>query len=386
VFIEFALDPLDPDFVRDPYPHYERLRDTAPVSWYEPLESWLVTRHRDCVAVLRDTRHFAADLRRAGVPVSDAELTVQTLDPPDHGAVRGFLASAFRAQDMAAVLGRARGHADELLARFIEDGGGEFMTGFAEPFALAAICDFLGVEPPNYATLAPIAYAKMQGMDAVLRPERQEPAAKARAKLSDIIDAWFDPPPQAGMFGALFADYSAGNISHIAFMNNVHVTFNAGYQSPFAAIGNAVLALLGCGQDLTELLDPETLDLAVEELVRYDPIAQVMARICVEDVELGGQRIGRGEMAVLLLGAANRDPEEFTRADELVLDRTPNRHLGFGWGSHTCLGSALARDLLKVTLSSLRENVPQIRLAGEPVHKPQAIMRCPHRIPVSVAT
>jgi len=378
-----AFDPLNSENLRNPYPLYARLRQAGPVLWDEPLQSWLLIRHRDCVAVLRDTQHFAADPRRVGCPVPDAALTVQMLDPPDHGAVRSPLISACRAQDLAAIRVRARRHADELLARVAEKGSGEFMTEFAAPFSLAAICDFLGVEPPDLATLAPIGDAIFQGMDAGLRPEQAKPAAEAQARLMAIFDAWFHPPPQAGMFGTLVAQ-SADMVLPAAFMGNLYAVFNAGYLSVFSTIGNAVVALLRCGQDLTQLLDPETLDLAVEELLRYAGSGQAVSRACVDDVELDGTRIRRGQTVVLLLAAANRDPEQFTRPDDLVLDRTPNRHLGFGWGIHTCLAAFLARDLMKITLLSLRDNAPRIQLAGEPVYKPQATVRCPDRIPVSL--
>jgi cytochrome P450 len=379
-----AFDPLSPENLRNPYPLYARLREAGPVLWDEPLESWLLTRHRDCVAVLRDTQRFATDPRRAGCPVPDTALTVQMLDPPDHGAVRGRLNSACRAQDFAAIQARARRHADELLARLAEQGGGEFMTGFAAPFSLAAVCDFLGVEPPDFATMAPIGDAIFQGMDAGLRPEQAKPAAEAQAKLITIFDAWFQPPPQAGMFGTLVAQ-SADKALPAAFMGNLYAVFNAGYLSAFSSIGNAVLALLECGQCLTQLLDPETLDLAVDELLRYAGSGQAVSRVCVEDMELDGARLGRGQTVVLLLAAANRDPEQFTSPDDLVLDRTPNRHLGFGWGVHGCLAAFLARDLMKIALSSLRENLPDLQLSGDPVHKPQATVRCPDRIPVSLA-
>ena len=378
------FDPLNPEILRNPYPLYARLRETAPVMWDEPLESWLVTRHRDCVAVLRDVQHFAADPRRAGEKVPAAALNVQFLDPPDHGAVRAALSSACRAQDMAAVRQRARRYADELLGRLAANGGGEFMAGFAAPFALAAICDFLGVEPPDLATIAPIGDAMMQGMDAGLRPERAKPAAEAQARLSAIFDSWLDPPPQSGLSGALFAR-SAGKVPDPAILNSVYVVFNSGFLSVSGAIGNAVLALLRSGHDLTELLDPQALDPAVEELLRYDGYVQAISRTCVEDVELGDTRISRGQSVILLLGAANRDPEQFAKPDDLLLDRTPNRQLEFGWGIHVCLGGFFAREMMKITLSSLLHHAPRIRLAGEPVHKPQATVRCPDRLPVSFA-
>nr|WP_246356879.1 cytochrome P450 [Pyxidicoccus fallax] len=163
----------------------------------------------------------------------------------------------------------------------------------------------------------------------------------------------------------------------------MRVVFHAGYTSVYSAVGSAIISLLRHGVELSRLGDPALLETAVEELFRYDGPVQATGRVCTEDVELGGVRIARGQALVLLLGSANRDPEAFSQPESLVLDRQPNSHLAFGWGIHACVGGLLAKAVVRLALSSLRENSPRLRLSGDVVHKPQATQRCPDRIPVT---
>jgi cytochrome P450 len=380
---DVAFEPLNPETLRDPYAVYARLRETAPVVWHEPLNSWLLTRYQDCIRVFRDSRRFAADRRKAGIPVPESTLSIQSMDPPEHTSVRGLLVSAYRAQDMAAVEQRARRYADELLGRLAGSNGGELMTGFAAPLTLATICDFLGVPVPALDSFSAMSDAIILGMDAGLRPERAEPGAVARARLSALIATWCDPPPRTGMLGYLAGHAAAAGMSRDVLLNSVRVVFHAGYTSLYSAIGNAVLALLRHEVDLTWLRDSQLMDTAVEELFRYDGPVQANARLCTEDVELGGVHIRQGQVVLLLLGAANRDPEQFARPDELMLERQPNPHLAFGWGIHACVGALLAKAVVQAALASLSDRAPRLRLAGEPVHKPQATQRCLERLPVS---
>ncbi|MFP2925673.1 cytochrome P450 [Pyxidicoccus sp. 3LG] len=384
--IAVEFEPLHPETLRDPYPVYARMRALAPVMWQERLNSWLLTRHAECLQVLKDSRRFAADWRRVGVAVPEHGLSVQSMDPPEHGELRGLLVSAYRAQDLAAVERRAYLHANRLLAGLRAEGGGELMTRFAAPLALHAVCDFLGVPAPDPASFGEMSDAIIRGMDAGLAPERAAPGAAAGAGLSALVASWFEPPPAGGMLGFLARSESAAGMPRGVLMNSMRVVFHAGYTSVYSAVGSSLISLLRHGVELSRLGDPALLETAVEELFRYDGPVQATGRVCTEDVELGGVRIARGQELVLLLGSANRDPEAFSQPEALVLDRQPNPHLAFGWGIHACVGGLLAKAVVRLALSSLIEHAPRLRLSGDVVHKPQATQRCPDRIPVTFGT
>jgi cytochrome P450 len=158
-----------------------------------------------------------------------------------------------------------------------------------------------------------------------------------------------------------------------------------GQETTVGLIGNGVLALLRHPDQLARLRErPELLESAVEELLRYDSPAQVAVRVAREDVELGGRRIGPGELVVAVLGAANRDPERFAEPERLDLARSPNPHFGFGRGVHFCLGAPLARAEAQVAMGELVRRFPDIRLAGEPVRTETIMMRTLSSLPLAV--
>lgn len=381
----FAYDPLHPDTVRDPYAAYARLREHGAVVWYERLGCWLLTRHRHCVDVFRDARRFASDPRRAGRDFPSGALNIQTLDPPEHGVLRRLMVAAYREQDMKGVEHRAAERAAELLDAFAGNGGGEVMKGLAAPLALSAICDFLGVPEPDPHAFGEASDAIVRSMDAGLKPELAEPGGRARAQLAELVAGWFDPPPERGMVGFLARHAAGEGIAREVLYNTVRVAFHAGYTSVYSAIGNALLAMLRHADDWTPLRDPSAREGAVEELFRFDGPVQVNSRIAVEDVEIGGVPVRRGQTVLLMLGAANRDPEAFPSPDQLLFARQPNPHLAFGWGTHACIGGSLAKMVVRVALAQLAGTTRDARVAGEVEFKPQATQRCLDRLPIACA-
>jgi cytochrome P450 len=150
-------------------------------------------------------------------------------------------------------------------------------------------------------------------------------------------------------------------------------------------MGSAVHTILRERLPWRAFADPASAALAVEELLRFDGPVQVNSRVALDDASFAGGRVRRGDVLLLLLGSANRDPDGFARPDEIDLHRQPNKHLAFGHGIHQCLGAALARRILRIALARLTESLPDLALAGAVEHKPQATQRCLHRLPVACA-
>jgi hypothetical protein len=379
------FDPLAPETLRDPYPAYARLRARGRVMFWERLGAWLVTRHAECLAVYRDPQRFASDPRRAGRALPDSALNIQVLDPPEHARLRHLMVNAARAQDLDAIEARATAAADARIEGLRREGGGDVLSRLAVPLALGASADFLGVPAPDPALFGAASDAIVASMDAGLDPSRDEPGRAARAELSRLVATWFEPPPERGFIAALAAQARGQGLAPELLHNSVRVAFHAGYTSAFSALGNAVHRLALQLGDWSALRAGRRLDVAAEELLRFDGPVQVNQRLCALDVELGGARLERGQAVLLMLGSANRDPEAFERPDELWLERDPNPHLAFGWGAHACLGSALARRVMRVALSRLALAARSWRLAGPVEHKAQATQRCLARLPLEPA-
>jgi hypothetical protein len=159
----------------------------------------------------------------------------------------------------------------------------------------------------------------------------------------------------------------------------------AGHEASVNVVGNGVLALLRHPGELARLrADPGLAPTAVEELIRYDSPLQLFERTATEDTPIGGVTVRAGQKIAALLGAANRDPAVFADPDRLDVGRSPNPHLGFGAGIHYCLGAPLARVELQVALSTLLDRVPGLALAGEPVRRPEFVIRGLSALPVSL--
>lgn len=380
------FNPLDPDVLRDPFPVYRRLRETDPVHWHEQLQSWVLTRYADCLAVLRNADRFANDFRRVGIPTPEPILNLQTLDPPEQTPLRNFAVAAMRAQDLGALEADAVHRADALLEPLAAGGPFDFVRDFSDPFTLGTISFLLGADPPQ----TDAAWDRMndeldRSMDSGLDPDSLDAGLQARAEFSRLIGSWLEERPEKGILGYIVRNEQATGVSREILLNSCRAFWHAGFEVPSRFLCNAVLALLRSPDALAALAGRDSLDTAVEELVRFAGPVHVVSRAATEDTEIGGRAVRRGQIAIVVLAAANRDPEQFADPETLALDRDPNPHLGFGRGAHSCLGLNVARIETRVALASLVRHAPGLRLAGEPEPRDNATLRGPRTLPVSAS-
>ncbi|MFE0701625.1 cytochrome P450 [Streptomyces sp. NPDC058872] len=376
------LDLARPSILRNPYPAYARLREASPVFWHELLGSWVLTRHADCLAVLTDGHRFASDWRRAGEDVPAPLLSVQTLDPPEHTAVRHLLLDGFRAQDHRGRQEELEREIADLLAALADRPSFDLVGELAEPVALRSVTAFLGVPAPALDWFVPMSRTVVDGMDAGLWPEKHEPAVSARAQLAEYAGGWLADPPKEGLIAHVAERAPDSGVAETVVRNSLRAVLHAGYESASRLLGNASAALLTTPGALDAFrADPAT---AVDELIRYDAPVQADARVCVADTELGGVTIRAGDPVTLLLGAAHHDPLRFDQPAELRLDRTPNPHLGFGRGAHACLGASMAIRLAGSVLGALARDHPDARAVAEPIHRRNLTLRGLDRFEVTL--
>jgi cytochrome P450 len=376
-------DPLDADILRDPYPVLAELRRSEPVFWHEGMSSWALTRYADSVRVLRDHDTFARDPRRTGGTVPEPSLSVQTLDPPQQSQVRSLFLSALRAQDLNAIEERARLLVLERLDELAGAGPFDVVPEITVPVSVAVMADLLGVEPPPYGEFAAVSDAIMRSMDGGLNPVLVEPGRVARQQLSDLVDSWFAASARPGLLTQVrqAAAPHPDALTRLYVKNTARVMFQGGYSMMAAAVGNAVHTLLAHPGALDRLRDGALLATGVDELVRFDGPVQGTTRTAVRSCWIGGVDIAAGQKVVPLFAAANRDPAAFTRADELVLDRSPNRHLGYGWGPHSCIGTTVAQAGLRALVAALNDNPARLAAAGDGVRRRTATMRAFDTLP-----
>jgi cytochrome P450 len=369
-------NPLDAQILNDPYPVLAELRASEPVFWHQGMQSWALTRYADCVRVLRDHDTFARDPRRTGGTVPEPSLSVQTLDPPQQSRVRSLFMAALRAQDLGRIEARARRLVVGRLDALAGAGPFDVVSEIAVPLSVAVVADLLGVEPPPYAEFAQVSDAIMRSMDGGLDPSLVEPGRIARQRLSDLVDSWFTASPRPGLLARVrAAEPGVDALARLYVKNTARVMFQGGYSTMAAAVGNAVGVLLARPEALQRMRDPALLGTGVDELVRFDGPVQGTTRVAVRACRIGAVEVAPGQKVVPLFAAANRDPDAFQGADQLVLDRSPNRHLGYGWGPHSCIGTTVAQAGLRALVAVLAEHPARLVAAGEGVRRRTATMR-----------
>lgn len=374
-------DPLGREALENPYPLYERLRESAPVFWHDGMQSWVLARYSDCRRVLREHEVFARDRRRIGEDIPDFRQSVQTLDPPSQVPLRGLFLSSLRAQDQGEISDAAQRHIAEIFARHADGEPFDFMAHVAGPIALSITCDMMGVDEPPLDEYAEISDKIARRMDSGLDAANIEPGDRARKQLNSLVDDWYEETGRPGVLADVRQNAAKADVPEHYVRNTVGLTFNASFGTLYAMAGSAMYTLL---RDPTawDQLNRDSLAAAVDELIRFDGPAQGTSRVAMQDNTIRDAEIRRGQVVMTLLASANRDDEEFSRPNDLLLDRSPNRHLGFGWGSHACLGTVFGQFAVQELLRGLIDAPSRMRLAAVPTRRDTATVRTVETLPV----
>ncbi|MEU4796254.1 cytochrome P450 [Streptomyces sp. NPDC023327] len=390
-----VFTPDAPEFVADPWPAYDRLRAAGRALHHAPTDQWLIPHHADVSALLRDRRLGRTYLHRftheefgrAAPPPEHEPFHVLNdngildLEAPAHPRIRRLVAKAFTPRTVERLRPYVEELADELVRELVADGGGDLAAKVAEPLPVAVIAQLLGVPESDRHLLRPWS-AAICGMYE-LRPS-EETATRAvaaslefSAYLRELIAARRESPGDDLISGLIAAHEDGRSLGEQEMISTCVLLLNAGHEATVNATVNGWHALLRHPDRLAELrADPAgLLPTAIEELLRHDTPLQLFERWVLDDIEIGGVRIPRGSELALLFGSANRDPAVFTRPAELDLARRDNPHISFGAGVHYCLGAPLARLELTASARALLRRAPTLRLAVEPVRRPNFVIR-----------
>jgi cytochrome P450 len=393
---DIQFNPMDPEFVADPYPTYHRLRTEDPVH-HSPLGFWVLTRYDDVVAALRDPRlakeaiaSFVA--ARFGAPVPAMGLSMLDRDPPDHTRLRGLVSKAFTPRVVEGLRPRIQQIVDGLLDGAAGRRSMDLIEEFAYPIPVIVICEMLGVPVEDHERFKGWSLDVARGLDLVwLGPDSEvgRRSIAARQALGEYfrgLIAQRRAAPRNDLLSGLIAAEEAGDkLNEIELLATCILLLIAGHETTVNLIGNGTLALLRHRDQLERLRrEPGLIATAVEELLRFDGPVQRTARIPSEDVTFGGRTIAKGEMVMPFIGAADRDPAQFPSPDRLDIGRTDNRHIAFGWGIHFCLGAPLARIEGQIAINTLVRRLPKLELAtGQPEYRQSLTLRGLKALPVT---
>ncbi|CCE11992.1 putative cytochrome P450 [Bradyrhizobium sp. STM 3843] len=395
-----VFNPLSPEFIRDPYPFYQQLRETDPMH-VTPFGAFLASRHAEASLVLRDKRFgkdfVARSMRRYGPKIMEEPIFrsmghwMLQQDPPDHTRLRGLVVKAFTARRVEDMRPRIQEIVDQTLDQVIPRGQMDLIEDFAFRLPVTVICDMLGIPEEHRESF----YKSSREGGRLLDPVPLSPAEIAEGNAGNAVStAYFQhlfelrrrQPGDDLTTQLLQAEEDGAKLSHEELTANIILLFGAGHETTVNLIGNGLLALHRNPDQLALLkARPDLITNAIEEFLRYDSSVQLTGRVALEDIEdLGGRRIPKGEGVLCLLGSANRDPAVYPdRPEQLDITRPNVKPLSFGGGIHHCLGAQLARIEAEVAIGTLLRRLPDLKLddPDNPEWRPTFVLRGLKRLP-----
>jgi cytochrome P450 len=400
------FDPFDPRWASDPTTVYADLRERAPIHW-NPLGFWVVTRHADCLAVLRDRRASSDSLNVAvermpqgfrtpvdeDDPMRTAMLEMRPFlfrDPPDHTRLRSLVSKAFTPKVVESLRARTHEVVDELLDAALEVDRVDLLEEFAYPLPVRIICDLLGVPVEDQDRFKAWSNALARGLDPDFLLSEEVIAARTEGILQfsqyffELLAERREHPGDDLLSRLVEAEDGGTVLSETELLSTCILLLVAGHETTVNLISGGALALLRHPDQLERFrTDPGVARSGVEEMLRYVSPVQLTGRAFIEDTEIGGVEFATGDFAMLLLASANHDPAQFEHPGRFDVTRTPNNHLGFGFGIHHCLGAPLARMEAQVALTSLVRRAPGLALAVDEVtYKTNVVLRGMESLPV----
>ena len=383
-----VYDPLSHQSHEDPYPAYARLREEFPLSFIEAHGVWALSRYQDVRDALRDWETFSS---AQGVEIGEyvqffGEGSIQELDPPHHDVLRKVLAPRFQNRRIKEYGPLIRETAGRLIDGFEGRPRIDLGQEFTQRLPILTILQVLGVPHADHD------WAATAGLEMLRRPAGEAgPSASAAALREELVDYFVDQVRRRrveGMTDDVFSDMATGIEAGLMKESEIQgltlLLIAAGMETTSSLMGNIAHAVATEDVAANALLDDagQFRAPAIEEFLRFDAPAQWLARVTTRPVTMHGQELPTGSRVLVLFASANRDPREYARADELVLDRDSARNLAFGEGVHFCLGMPLARMETRIGMGCLLSRHPSFGLDGAPVRYPSHVIRGFESIPV----
>jgi cholest-4-en-3-one 26-monooxygenase len=397
-----TMSPLDPDLYLDgmPLEFFERLRRDTPclrVELGDPRQidvAWVITRHADVLAVLRDSSRFTSTrgvtLNRFSMSsaTSGGKPSLITMGRADHRRVRPVLGATFTPRTLKLFTDSYGQLAREVVAGAVAKGRFDIVSEISVQLPMYAICDLLGIPQHDRDQVRAWGDAQAVPLDPELAPS-PEHVLESINRLWDYAAGLADlrrTDPRDDIVSRLVPKIGTPELSMEEYLGMVSLLAVAGNETTRNNISHSVAALIRHPEVWDALADADDALWAttVEELIRWSSPVIGFRRTATEDVDLHGQRIRAGDSVMFMLNAANYDPRAFTAPDRFDMRRDPNPHVAFGGGEHFCLGAHLARIETRLVLRELRRQVRSITPAGAVDYTRSTHVRGVKRLPVSV--
>ncbi len=408
--MDVPLNPMDPEFLADPYPTYARLRDQSGIPRH-PGGFFVASRYDDVQSVLKHPEIYSsaamggvlgagngAASRRAGrrgdVP-SDVPIVGSLIsqDPPLHTSQRNIVNRGFTPRRVAGLEGRIQGVVDDLFSAFEGRGRAELIDEFAGPLPVVVIAEMLGLPPERRDDFRRWSNALIVGSTSfdAATPGRRTESQRLMREFAEALNSYIQErraAPGDDLVSVLVDAADEGDsLTPRQVLSFTSLLLAAGSETTMNLIGNAVKAL-DERPELMSLLreDPTRVPDVLEETLRWDSPVQLLMRLTTQDTELAGTEVPKGSMMMTFVGAANRDEARFPEAEVFDPDRNTQGHLAFGFGNHFCLGASLARLEARCALEAILSRLHGLRIADPGAERHGSfLIRGIKRLPVTFA-
>lgn len=380
--------PTDPAFYTNPYPFYADRHATYPAFFWEEYGHWCFAEFKTVSALLRD-RRFGRDILHVatredvGLPqlkphTADFDLTEQhsllNLEPPAHTRLRTLVHRAFVSRQVEQLRPRIAELANRMIEAFEDQGSVDLITAFAAPIPAIVIAEMIGLPEDMAPQLLDwsnrMVRMYMYGVTHETELDANKAAADFTAYLRAVIAERRKQPREDLLSHMIAAEQGGERLSEDEVLSTAILLLNAGHEATVHTTGNAVKAILESGLvPKTLFATPEQTEATVEEAIRFDAPLHLFTRYALCDTEIEGITLRKGDVIGLMLGAANRDPARFSSPDSFDPFRTDGANVSFGAGIHFCIGAPLARLEMQVSLKTLFDRLPGLRLLGTPQYR-----------------
>lgn len=388
----------NPEFINDPYPTYRLLLETGiPYLHTQAREMntsgiWLFSRYEDVVRILKEKNAISKQISfaRPHEQMTKFDLNLLHQDPPTHTRLRDMIKGDFTTKKIKAFEPKIKQIANQLVVQIPKQTEVDFMTAFARPLALTVMAELIGIPSTDYDKVNQWTVKISRGFDSItFTADIFQQQTIALEEITDYFEYLINhhrQNPSDNLICLLLKAYDSKLLDYSEMLTMLITLLMGGYENTANLFGCGLLTLFRHPEQLNLLRDqPNYMDSAINEMLRFEsPAQRTTFRITTQDFEINGKHFRAGEQITGLIGAANRDPAQFPEPDKFDITRSPNSHLAFGLGIHTCLGGILAHTEARIGFSELLSQLPTLRLATHthPQWKQTTFLRGLQSLPV----
>lgn len=379
---------------------YRQLRESDPVHKSQTGE-WIITQYEDTRNVLRSPDFLVGnrfEWLKKGIgyfKYKDMDFTsieqamqgfILFLNPPHHTRIRKFIHQVWNGREVESIITQ---NLQTLLDK--KKGQLDLIHDLGKPLPAMTIGKILGLDEKDYSYLKQLGSVMIKALDLYISfkdiLQINEAAGNFMTYFEKVVRDKEQHPDEGIISKLVQLNKQEHVLNEQELISTCILLFIAGEETSVSLMGTGLYNLLSHPESMIRIREDRTLlPTALEELIRYDAPVQIVGRIAGKDCELHGREIKAGDTLTVCLGSANRDPEIFDRADDFIIDRDPNKHLGFGGGAHYCLGDWLARIQTRLTLETLLDRYKNIQLVNpQPQWNNNLAIRCLTSLPAVVS-